>query len=132
MSDADDYVKGVMSSPVVTVSAGATVGEALRAMIDHDIGAVVVVDGTSPVGVFTERDVTRRILDEPDLMGHAISDEMSSPVISVGPDDEVVFIFKTMSDKNIRRLPVLDRKKLVGIVTERDLLRWVEAVANST
>ena len=132
MSDADDYVKGVMSSPVVTVATDATVEQALRAMIENDIGAVVVVDGGEPVGVFTERDVTRRILDEPDLMGHAISEEMSSPVVSVGPGDEVVFIFKTMSDKNIRRLPVVDGSKLVGIVTERDLLRWVDAVANST
>ena len=106
MSDADDYVKGVMSSPVVTVTSDATVEQALRSMIDNDIGAVVVVDGDEPVGVFTERDVTRRILDEPGLMGHTITDEMSAPVISVGPADEVVFIFRTMSEKNIRRLPV--------------------------
>lgn len=132
MSDADDYVKGVMSSPVVTVTTQATVAEALRAMIDHDIGAIVVVDEDAPVGVFTERDVTRKILDEPDLLGRSIGDEMSSPVVSVAPGDEVVFIFRTMSDKRIRRLPVVDEGKLVGIVTERDLLRWVDAVANST
>ncbi|HXY72268.1 MAG TPA: CBS domain-containing protein [Actinomycetota bacterium] len=132
MSDADDYVKGVMSSPVVTVTTQATVAQALRAMIDHDIGAIVVVDGDAPVGVFTERDVTRKILDEPDLLGRSIGDEMSSPVTSVSPNDEVVFIFKTMSDQKIRRLPVVDSGKLVGIVTERDLLRWVDAVANST
>jgi len=132
MSDADDYVKGVMSSPVVTVTTQATVAEALRAMIDHDIGAIVVVDGETPVGVFTERDVTRKILDEPDLLSRSIGDEMSAPVTNVSPNDEVVFIFKTMSEKRIRRLPVVDGGKLVGIVTERDLLRWVDAVANST
>jgi len=132
MSDADDYVKGVMSSPVVTVTKEATVAQALRAMIDHDIGAVVVVDGDAPVGVFTERDVTRKILDEPDLLGRPIGKEMSAPVTSVAPGDEVVFIFRTMSEKKIRRLPVVDDGRLVGIVTERDLLRWVDAVANST
>ena len=132
MSDADDYVSGVMSSPVVHVTAQATVAQALRSMIDHDIGAVVVVDADAPVGVFTERDVTRRILDDPDLLERPIGEVMSSPVTTVSPGDEVVFIFKTMSDKNIRRLPVVDDGKLVGIVTERDLLRWVDAVATST
>ena len=132
MSDADDYVKGVMSSPVVTVTTQATVAEALRAMIESDIGAIVVVDDDTPVGVFTERDVTRRILEEPDFLSRSIGDEMSSPVTSVGPNDEVVFIFRTMSDRKIRRLPVVDGGKLVGIVTERDLLRWVDAVATST
>jgi len=132
MSDADDYVSGVMSSPVVHVTTQATVAQALRSMIDHDIGAVVVLDGDAPAGVFTERDVTRRILDDPGLLERPIGEVMSSPVVTVGPGDEVVFIFKTMSDRNIRRLPVVDEGKLVGIVTERDLLRWVDAVATST
>jgi CBS domain-containing protein len=54
---------------------------------------------------------------------------MSSPVTSVGPDDEVVFVFQLMTEKGIRRLPVVQDEQLVGIVTERDLLRWVDAVA---
>jgi CBS domain-containing protein len=49
----------------------------------------------------------------------------------VNPADEVVFIFGLMTEKGIRRLPVVDGGRLVGIVTERDLLRWVDAVATS-
>jgi CBS domain-containing protein len=56
---------------------------------------------------------------------------MSTPVTTVNPADEVVFIFRLMTDKRIRRLPVIDGGLLVGIVTERDLLRWVDAVATS-
>jgi acetoin utilization protein AcuB len=56
---------------------------------------------------------------------------MSSPLVTVAPGDEVVFVFQLMSEKGIRRLPVLDGGKLVGIVTERDLLTWVDAVATS-
>ncbi len=82
-------------------------------------------------GRFTERDLTRRILDDPDLLGREVGEVMSSPLTTVGPDDEVVFIFRLMAEKRIRRLPVVEDGRLVGMVTERDLLQWVDAVANA-
>jgi CBS domain-containing protein len=131
MSKTADYVKEIMTTPVVTVAPQATVAQALRAMIDHDIGAVVVADGDAAAGVFTERDLTRGILDDPGLLGRSVEDVMSSPVITASPDEEVVFVFRRMSERQIRRLPVLESDRLIGIVTERDLLRWVDAVASS-
>jgi CBS domain-containing protein len=130
MQKESDYVKGVMSSPVVHVAPHARVAQALRAMIDHDIGAVVVVEGESPVGVFTERDMTRRVLDDPSLMNREVREVMSSPVTTVGPGDEVVFVFHKMTEERIRRLPVVQDDRLIGILTERDLLRWVDTVAS--
>jgi CBS domain-containing protein len=131
MSPEEDHVRGIMSSPVVHVAPHATVAQALRAMIDHNIGAVVVVDGASAVGVFTERDLTKGLLDDKDLLDREVGEVMSAPVTTVSPADEVVFIFRVMTEKRIRRLPVIDDGQLVGIVTERDLLRWVDAVATS-
>lgn len=131
MSGEEDRVQGIMSSPVVHVAPHASVAQALRTMIDHDIGAVIVVDGASAVGVFTERDLTRRLLDDEDLLDREVGDVMSTPVTTVDPADEVVFIFRLMTEQGIRRLPVIDGGRLVGIVTERDLLRWVDAVATS-
>lgn len=131
MSLEEDHVKGIMSSPVVHVAPHATVAQALRAMIDRNIGAVVVVDGASAVGVFTERDLTKGLLDDKDLLDREVGEVMSTPVTTVHPTDEVVFIFHLMTEKGIRRLPVVDDGLLVGIVTERDLLRWVDAVATS-
>ena len=130
MVKAPDFVQQMMSSPVVHVAPDNSVADALRAMIDRDIGAVVVVEDGKPVGVFTERDVSRRILDDPKLLDRWVGDVMSGPVVTVTPTDEVVFIFGLMTDKRIRRLPVVDGNRLVGIVTERDLLRWVDAVAS--
>jgi CBS domain-containing protein len=130
MSKADDYVRAVMSAPVIQVAPDATVAQALRTMIDRDIGSVVVGEGESAVGVFTERDLTRRILDDSSLLDREVHEVMSSPVTTVGPDDEVVLVFRLMNEKGIRRLPVVQDDRLVGIVTERDLLQWVEAVAN--
>lgn len=130
MVKAPDFVQQMMSSPVVHVAPDDSVADALRAMIDRDIGAVVVVDDGRPVGVFTERDVSRRILDDDELLVRRVGDVMSAPVISVTPTDEVVFIFGLMTDRRIRRLPVVEGDRLVGIITERDLLRWVDAVAS--
>jgi CBS domain-containing protein len=130
MVKAPDFVQQMMSSPVVHVAPDNSVADALRAMIDRDIGAVVVVEDSKPVGVFTERDVSRRILDDPKLLDRWVGDVMSAPVVTVMPTDEVVFIFGLMTDKRIRRLPVVGGNRLVGIVTERDLLRWVDAVAS--
>ena len=130
MRKAADLVDGVMSAPVVQVVPQDTVADALQSMVERDIGAVVVVEDGRPVGVFTERDVSRRILDDPKLLDREVGDVMSAPVVTVTPTDEVVFIFGLMTDKRIRRLPVVEGNKLVGIVTERDLLRWVDAVAS--
>lgn len=95
-------------------------------MVDNDIGSVVVADGARPVG---ERDLTQRILDQPALLTLHVGDVMSSPVVSVQPEVQVVGAFELMNAKNIRRLVIVDDDRLVGIVTERDLLRWVGAVA---
>ncbi len=129
MTKAADTVRQLMTAEVVTVEPSETVATALRRMIDHDIGAVVVVEGDVPVGVFTERDVTRRVLDDPDLLGRPVGSVMSAPVVTTEPDTEVVFVFETMNRRQLRRLPVVEDGRLVGILTERDLLRWVDAVA---
>ncbi len=130
MVKAPDFVQQMMSSPVVQVAPDDSVADALRAMIAAGIGAVVVVKDGRPVGVFTERDVSRKILDDRVLLVRRVGDVMSAPVVSVAPTDEVVFIFGLMTDKRIRRLPVVEGDRLVGIITERDLLRWVDAVAS--
>lgn len=129
MTRAPDRVRELMTVGVVTASPEETVASALRRMIDHDIGAVVVAEGEIPVGVFTERDVTRRVLTDPDLLERPVGEVMSSPVVTTEPDEEIVTVFETMTARKIRRLPVVEGGRLVGILTERDLLRWVDAVA---
>ncbi len=129
MTKAPDTIGELMTKAVVTVARDDPVGAALRAMLDRDIGSVVVTDGESAVGMFTERDVSRRILDDPGLIYRAVGDVMSAPVVTASPGDEIVFVFERMNANGIRRLPVVEGGHLVGIVTERDLLRWVGQVA---
>lgn len=129
MGEAPDTVGEIMTTDVVAVGPGDTVERAIRRMVDHDIGAVVVVDDGRPAGVFTERDLARRILDDPGLLGRTVGEVMSAPIVSTGPDVEMIEAFDLMNARSVRRLPVVEGDRLVGIVTERDLLRWVGDVA---
>lgn len=129
MTRAPDTIGELMTTDVVTVGPDDRVRDALQAMIDHDFGSIVVAEEGRPVGVFTERDVTRRVLTDAGLLEHRVRDLMSAPPITVQPGDQVVDVFELMNGKGIRRLPVVEGDRLVGIVTEGDLRRWVGLVA---
>ncbi len=129
MTRAPDTVGDLMTTDVVTVKPDEPVRSGLRAMVDRDIGSVVVAAGEEPVGVFTERDVTRGVLLDPGFLDRSVQDVMSSPAITAETTAEVVFVFELMSSKGIRRLPIVEDGRLVGIVTERDLISWVGQVA---
>lgn len=116
-----------MTAEVVTVPPDEPLEGAIRAMVEHDIGCVVVTEGSRPVGILTERDVTRRLLDDPELLSRSVGAVMSPPV-SVAPGMEVEDAFERMLAEGVRRLVVTSGERLVGIVTERDLIRWVRAV----
>lgn len=129
MTKAPDSVGEIMTKDVVTVAPEDTVETAVRAMVTNDIGSAVVVRGDNAVGVFTERDLLRHILDRPDVLQRPVGEVMACPVISTTPDAAIVDAFGLITARNIRRLPIIDGGRLVGIVTERDLLRWVRDVA---
>lgn len=127
---APDTVGEIMTKEVVAVAPGDPVRRAVREMVDHEIGSVIVAEGADPVGVFTERDLARRILDEPGLLDRPVGEVMSAPVFTTEPGVEIVDAFDLMNAEQVRRLPVVDGGRLVGVVTERDLLRWVTWVAS--
>lgn len=129
MTRAPDTMGELMTTDVVTVAPDATVRDALRAMIEHDIGSVVVAERGVAVGVFTERDVTRHVLADDAVLEERVDELMSTPPITVAPSEQVVDAFGLMNAKRIRRLPVVEGGRLVGIVTEGDLRRWVGQVA---
>ena len=118
-----------MTAEVVTVVATDSVREAITKMLAHDIGSVVVVEDGAPIGLFTERDVTRHILDDSDLLERPVADVMTGPPITTQVGTEVVEAFALMNERGVRRLPVVAEGRLVGIVTEGDLRRWVGDVA---
>lgn len=111
-------------SEVRSVAPDDTVLHALGVMAEHDIGGVVVLDGERLVGILTERDYARRVV----LLGRAsrdvpVSEIMTSHVCCVSPDRTIEECMALMTDKRIRHLPVLDHKKVVGLISIGDVVK---------
>jgi len=118
-----------MSTKLVMVKATDPVGKALRAMVRRKMGSVIVVEKGKPVGILTERDISRRVAKTQSLRGLIVKKVMSRPLVTIGPSLDVWEAVEQMVRKDIRRLVVVDGDKLVGMVTEKDILRWVLTVA---
>ncbi len=120
-------VKSILStkgSKVISVAPDDTVLHALGVMAEHDIGGVVVLDGEKLVGILTERDYARRVI----LLGRAsrdvpVKDIMTSQVCCVSPDRTIDECMALMTDKRIRHLPVVDHKKVIGVISIGDVVK---------
>jgi len=118
-------VEDVMVEEVVTVEAEATVQEAVDLMNKHEIGCLIVVLRGKPVGIITERDMLKRVLaksKDPEKI--KVSEIMSAPLIVGKPEMEVEDAVKLMFKTKIKKLPVIQKGRLVGLVTLTDLTRF--------
>ena len=111
---------------VHTVSPQASVREAVRKMNELGVGSLLVTEEGRPVGIFTERDVLRRVVDaglDPETT--PVAQVMSSPVVTIRPETPVREAMETITTLRHRHLPVVEEGKVVGMVSIGDLLRWV-------
>ena len=109
---------------VWTVSPATSVFDALQIMAEKDVGALLVVNGKTLVGVFSERDYARKVI----LQGKSskdilVNEIMSSPPIFIEPDNTIEQGLALMSAKHVRHLPVMEKNRLVGIITIGDLVK---------
>jgi CBS domain-containing protein len=115
-------VRDVMTGSPTSVSPNLDLGTIARTMRDEDIGNVLVVDGDTLRGVVTDRDlVVRGLAGGLDPQATKVGDICSSVVVTLGPDDSVDLAVQLMRDRAVRRLPVLDEGRPVGIVSLGDL-----------
>ncbi|BCW93337.1 MAG: CBS domain-containing protein [Acidobacteriota bacterium] len=113
-------------SKVYTVAPGATVLEAARAMDAHNVGSLLVVDGDKPVGIFSERDLMRRVVVAgKDPAKVKVREVMSRDVWVVEPDTRVKEAMAIMTERRCRHLPVVEKGKVVGLISIGDLVRWI-------
>lgn len=113
---------------VHTLPVQASVLDALKAMAEHNVGALPVVEGERLVGVVSERDYARKmVLKGRSSIGTPVSEIMSSPVITVTPQASLRECMTLMTHKHLRHLPVLDGDKLVGLLSIGDLVKEVIA-----
>jgi CBS domain-containing protein len=111
---------------VWTIRPDATVYEALELMAEKNIGALPVVENDQLIGIFSERDYARKCI----LMGRhsketLVSELMSSPVVTIGPDFTIEQCLALMTERQFRHLPVIEGENLTGIVSIGDIGKWV-------
>jgi CBS domain-containing protein len=111
---------------VWSVGPDATVLEALKVMADKEVGAVLVQDGDTLLGILTERDYARKVV----LRGKTskdtpVADIMTSRVVYVRPDQTIEDCMALMTDKHIRHLPVLDQGEVVGVISIGDVVKAI-------
>ena len=123
-------VREAMSSPVISVEETEDIVQVANKMREQRVGAVIVVNRNSnPVGIVTERDIVTRVVAEgidPNMV--VAGKVMSSPLKMVEPDLELTDAMKMMDKENIRRLGVIYKGELVGIITDRSILRIVPTI----
>lgn len=116
--------KDVMKTEVVTVSPSAPITEAALSMREENIGALVVVDDEGrPVGIITDRDIVVSVVAySKNPVEILVEEVMTKKLIVVQEDTSIFEILKILAKNNIRRVPVMKKGKLVGIVSVDDLI----------
>ena len=110
---------------VLQIEADATVFEAVKRMVEANVGSLLVSDRGRHVGIVTERDYLRRIaLERRDDETIAVRDVMSSPLVVVTPDTSIDECMAVMTDRRIRHVPVVDEGIVVGIVSIGDVVKF--------
>jgi CBS domain-containing protein len=116
-------VQEIMSSQPRTGNPDMTVKEAAALMLREGVGSLVILEDGEPVGILTERDLLYKVIALGRTSRVRVDKVMSSPVITVSPDSNVSVAAKRMSDLHLRRLPVVEDGKLIGMLTEKDILK---------
>jgi CBS domain-containing protein len=126
-------ILGQKSGEIFSVSPDATVFEAIEMLDQKNVGALLVMEGKRLVGMFSERDYTRKVV----LRGKRsremkVAEIMSTDLKVTHPQEGVEACLRLMTDKRIRHLPVLDGDNVVGVISIGDLVKWVISCQSAT
>ena len=116
-------VKDIMTRSVISVDSSVTVNEAAKTMERAGVGAVLIMEKNTPLGIMTDRDFAIKIAAHAYPIHTKVKQVMSSPLIHISPEDEVWIAADLMYSRKVRKLPVIDEDQLLGIVTATDLIK---------
>jgi len=124
-------VEDIMVEEVITVEVDATVMKAVKLMNKHEIGCLIVTKSRKPIGIVTERDLLKRVLAESrDPEKTRVWEVMSAPLMFMDPNVDVEDAVKFMLKMKIKKLPIVKKGKLLGLVTLTDLVRFQPQVVS--
>ena len=116
-------LKEIMTSDVFTTTPDSTVADVAGSMLKGRFGSAIVLQGSVLMGIFTERDVMRAAAAQTDLTSSRISEWMTGDPVTGGPDMSAEDAAEIMMSQGFRHLPVVERNRVTGIVSLRDILR---------
>jgi CBS domain-containing protein len=118
-------ILGGKGRDVVGTTRDQKVRDAIALLAKHRIGAVPVMDGSSVVGIFSERDVIYCLKDgDTSVLDRTVGDVMTAPAVTVGPHDAVMGALSLMTQRRIRHLPVVEGDTVIGLVSIGDLVKY--------
>ena len=123
MSGEGVFVEDAMTKNVVTVEESTPIRNAVKKMDETNVGSILVTKNDEPVGIITERDFVRRYAVMGISLSKPVEDIMTSPLITVDPSDTIWEAAELMKTHQIHKLPVIKNRKLIGIITNSDLVK---------
>jgi CBS domain-containing protein len=115
-------IADVMTKSVISVDVSITINDAAKMMEDAKVGAVIVMENNTPIGIVTDRDFAVKVVAHAYNITTPVKQIMSSPLFSINSDESVRTAADLMHDRGIRKLPVTDNEKIVGMITATDIV----------
>jgi CBS domain-containing protein len=115
-------IADVMTKSVISVDVSITINDAAKMMEDAKVGAVIVMENNTPVGIVTDRDFAVKVVAHAYNITTPVKQIMSSPLFSINSDETVRTAADLMHDRGIRKLPVIDGENIVGMITATDIV----------
>jgi len=115
-------IADVMTKSVISVDASMTINGAAKMMEDAKVGAVIVMENNTPIGIVTDRDFAVKVVAHAYNITTPVKQIMSSPLILINSVESVMTAADLMHDRGIRKLPVIDGENIVGIITATDIV----------
>ena len=127
----EDTVKKIMVRKVITCNPEASLQNVAKTMHKNNIGCLVVIKGKIPIGIVTERDmVSKAMVENLDGSKTRVGRIMSSPLKTIKPEDKIYYANSILQRAGIKKLPVVKNGKLIGIVTQTDIIKYFTKIRN--
>lgn len=123
-------VKEVMTANFISVDSSSSINDAAKMMENSDVDAIMVMEGNELRGIITDRDFAIKVAAHAYPIDTPIRRVMSTPVISVFPEEEISTAAELMATRKIRKLPVVENDKVIGIITSADLIEHLKLSTN--
>lgn len=117
-------VRDAMTRMPVSIGSNLTISECAKLMVKENVGSLIIQEAGILKGIITEKDIVKKIVAvNKDSKKNLVKDVMTKSLITIGPTRDIIYAMKLMTEHDVRRLPVLEENKLIGLLTLKDILR---------